>query len=72
LPWIKGKVHSDTAIQLQGHPGREIKGTREGAAFHLRVCVVNERTFVLTVVGDKGQIAASKTAAFLASFELKK
>jgi hypothetical protein len=62
---------SDRAVELQGHPGREMKFTRaDGVVTHCRVYVVNQRLYLVVARTTREQALAKSIEGFLNSFQI--
>ena len=62
-----------TAVSIDGHAGKQIQGTANGAGFHARLVVTSRNLFMVQGLYDPRDPAAkAATEAFVASFHLPK
>ena len=63
-----GKLRSEKAIELKGHPGRDLVIDKDGATIaRMRIVLVKQRLYQVMVLGDA---PAKDAGIFLASFAL--
>lgn len=64
------KIVSNKPISLGEHPGREVKGEKQGFVSHSRVYLVNQRLYLLIVWRPSDSADSESAAKFLDSFKL--
>lgn len=70
---VRGKLRTEKALELAGHPGRDIVIENDGAAIaRMRIVLVRRRLYQVMALGNAAFLSGKDVGVFLDSFRLNK